>query len=231
MEDQEEDCLMDENHSVINLAIPLLSWKLAIASRRYYSARMFFKSEIFLGDRDSAEIKVLREFGSRVPLSSLSKKKDIFLTSSIFRILHAQSAQPHILLLWTAFPQILLSNPDMVHEPSIFQSPDWESHWQFALTRFEQGATKIDSSIKEILPVEKLPPDRGILCMFEDVDAAGALLLASIFCVSSQIVVVHDFVGNAVWIEDLSVPSCTSLMRLVATYRLNPRHATTYRLN
>jgi hypothetical protein len=132
----------------------------AIASRRYYSARMFFKSEIFLGgssrDRDSAEIKVLREFGSRVPLSSLSEKKDIFLTPSIFRILHAQSAQPHILLLWTAFPRILLSNPDIVHEPSIFQRPDWKSHWQFALTRIEQGATKIDSSIKEVLPVEKL---------------------------------------------------------------------------
>ena len=129
--------------------------------------------------------------------------------------------QSFVFLLWTVFPRLLLAYPDIIREPSLFQRPNWEINWELALQSVEQGLTKIDNSAIEVIPGRDYSFPDGDLCIIKGVDAAGALLLASILCVNPRIVAVHDIFGTVcIKVVPISVHGSYRSDAQITTYRM-----------
>ena len=189
----------------------------AVQLRKFISAKKSFKNGNFDGvsRKDSAQLELLRQMGSGEiqQIYGNSNLKPFFISSCIHsplirfsQELDLRPVQSFAFLLWTVFPRLLLTYPDIIREPSIFQRPDWASHWKLAVKLVEQGLTKINSNAIEVISRLDFPySEEGCLCIIRGVDAAVALLLAGLVCVNPRIFVVHDNVTATVRIKDVSM--------------------------
>eukprot|EP01036_Dinobryon_divergens_P026348 gene26348-34983_t len=187
----------------------------AIKISRYITAKELWNSGRCGVDIERAKVEVIRKltFELNNTLYKLLHYKTLY---ALLRELNEEKS--YMLLLWTAFPRLLMMFPDMIHPPLEFERPYWD--WGELLNSIHQlNGTMMDAYTE--LPQEDYSHSPGVICTFYGVTTVkGARILATLFC-SPRVIVVHDRNGM-VWIKDifLSGPRTTSHHR--TTYRIVP---------
>ena len=166
----------------------------ALVMNKYIAAKQLLRTETFgVRERDIAERTVLERVLGKINNADL---KSILLCKSIYGVFYNGTIDHSaVILIWAAFPRLLLAYPDIIHPPSMFQRSDWKSNWLLTLKEVETGAKKLDDRTIQVFDSIKenfVYSFKYILCEINEVSGEGALLLANVLCTNPRLILVHD---------------------------------------